>query len=108
MNDNITLYENKLTAEQFCDLQESVGFGRPNIEQIRKAIANSQYCISAEMDGIVIGMGRLVGDGARIFYIQDLFINPKYQKIGIGTEIVSKLIQYIKGESIFDTNIMVV
>ena len=59
------------------------------------------------MDGIVIGMGRLVGDGARIFYIQDLFINPKYQKIGIGTEIVSKLIQYIKGESIFDTNIKV-
>ncbi|WP_415524301.1 hypothetical protein [Clostridium sp.] len=34
---------NKLTAEQFCNLQEAVGFGRPNTRQTEKAIENSIY-----------------------------------------------------------------
>ena len=29
------IYENKLSAKEFCDLQESVGFGRPNQKQMR-------------------------------------------------------------------------
>ena len=38
---NIVLLENKLTAEEFCNLEEAVGFGRPNISQSEIAIENS-------------------------------------------------------------------
>ncbi|MVX64820.1 GNAT family N-acetyltransferase [Clostridium chromiireducens] len=104
---NIVLLEDRLTVEQFCDLQEAVGFGRPNHEQIEKAIKNSIYSISVNVDGEVVGMGRLVGDGARIFYIQDVFIKPKYQRKGIGRLIVEKLLEYIKSNSLINSNIMV-
>lgn len=103
----MTLYENKLTAENFCDLQEAVGFGRPNLSQIKTALENSIYIVSAEIDGKVVGMGRLVGDYARIFYIQDVFISPNYQQQGIGTAIVKKLLSYIKDLNLVDCNIMV-
>ena len=86
------IYENKLSVQEFCDLQESVGFGRPNSKQIEIGLKNSIYTISVEIDKKVVGMGRLVGDGARIFYIQDIFINPNYQRRGIGTAIVQKLL----------------
>jgi GNAT superfamily N-acetyltransferase len=99
---NCTLIENKVTAKDFCNLQESVGFGRPNHKQIEKAIENSIYCISAEVDGEIVGMGRLVGDGARIFYIQDVFIKPEYQGRGIGKSIVENLLEYIKSNSMKD------
>ncbi|MGN0537521.1 MAG: GNAT family N-acetyltransferase [Acutalibacteraceae bacterium] len=103
----MTLYENKLTAEDFCDLQEAVGFGRPNLSQIKTALKNSIYIVSAEIDGEVVGMGRLVGDYARIFYIQDVFISPNYQRQGIGTAIMKKLLSYIKDLNLVDCNIMV-
>lgn len=104
---NIVLLEDKLTSEDFCNLQESVGFGRPNLQQIEKAINNSIYCISANIEGEVVGMGRLVGDGARIFYLQDVFINPEYQGKGIGKLIVQKLLEYIKKNGMKDTKITV-
>ena len=101
------IYENKLSVQEFCDLQESVGFGRPNSKQIEIGLKNSIYTISVEIDKKVVGMGRLVGDGARIFYIQDIFINPNYQRCGIGTAIVQKLLSYIENLEIKDCNIMV-
>lgn len=48
------------------------------------------------IDGKIIGMGRIIGDGARIFYIQDVVIHPNFQGKGIGTTIMEKLIAYIE------------
>lgn len=101
------VYENKLDVKEFCDLQESVGFGRPNEKQIKIGLDNSIYTISIEVDNRIVGMGRLVGDNARIFYLQDIFVNPNYQKRGIGTVIVEKLLMYIENVRIKDCNIMI-
>lgn len=97
----IIYYENKVTAEELCFLQASVGFGQANRLQAETAIRNSLYCISAKVHGQIAGMGRVIGDGARIFYLQDVFIAPGYQRRGIGTEIVTRLLQYIK-DNAFD------
>lgn len=48
------------------------------------------------IDGKIIGMGRIIGDGARIFYIQDVVIHSNFQGKGIGTTIMEKLIAYIE------------
>ncbi|WBW97817.1 GNAT family N-acetyltransferase [Oceanirhabdus sp. W0125-5] len=105
--DNIKLLENKLTTEQFCNLQKAVGFGRPNPIQTEKAIENSIYSVSISIGGEVIGMGRLVGDGARIFYIQDVCIAPKFQGKGIGKLVVQKLLAYIKNNSIENSTVTI-
>jgi len=104
---NIVLLENKLTAEEFCNLEEAVGFGRPNISQSEIAIENSIYSVSVNIEGEVVGMGRLVGDGARIYYIQDLCVKPEVQGKGIGKLIVEKLLEYIKNNSIPNTRVTV-
>ncbi|MDF2590044.1 MAG: family acetyltransferase [Anaerocolumna sp.] len=96
----ITFYENQVTAEELLYLQESVGFGKANLLQSEKALKNSLYCISAKVDGKTAGMGRVIGDGARIFYLQDVFIAPDYQRMGIGTEIMTHLLNYIKANAI--------
>lgn len=97
----IIYYENNILAEELLYLQDSVGFGKGNLAQADKAIKNSLYSVSARVNGEIAGMGRIVGDDARIFYLQDVFIAPKYQRMGIGTEIVNRLIGYIK-ENAFD------
>ena len=84
------IHENILTAEQFCLLQESVGFGKPDLKQSEICLRNSLYSLSVEIDNKIVGMGRIVGDGARNFYIQDINIHPDYQGQGIGKAIVKK------------------
>lgn len=101
------IYENQLSVEDFCRLQESVGFGRPNEKQIEISIENSIYTVTIEVDNIIVGMRRIVGDNARIFYLQDIFVNPDYQMRGIGTIIVRKLLMYIENIKIEDCNIMI-
>ena len=81
----IIYYENTVTAEELCYLQKVVGFGEANVKQAAKAIKNSLFCVSAKVNGQIAGMGRVIGDGARIFYLQDVFIAPDYQKMGIGS-----------------------
>lgn len=101
------IYEEKVTAQEFVYLTESVGWGCPNIEQIEIALKNTIYSISVKVDGKIIGMGRIVGDGARIFYIQDVVIHPDYQSMGIGIQIMKKLIAYIEKLPFSDCSIMV-
>lgn len=101
------IYENKLTAQEFVYLTEVVGWGSPNIKQIEIALKNTIYSISVEMNGKIIGMGRIIGDGARIFYIQDVVIHPDYQRIGIGTQIMEKLLNYIENLPFSSHNIMI-
>lgn len=103
----MVIYENKLSAEDFCFLQQSVGFGRPDLKQTEIALENSIYIVSVECDGWTVGMGRLVGDGARNFYLQDIFVHPDYQGQKVGTAIVKKLLAYIENLELEGCNIMV-
>ena len=41
------------------------------------------------------GMGRIVGDGAVICYIQDLLVHPDFQGMGIGKRILQELIRFV-------------
>ena len=98
---------NELTPEQFCDLQEAVGFGRPNVNQIELALKNCIYLVSAQVDDKIVGMGRLVGDGARIVYIQDIFIQPEFQNKGIGRAIMNNLLEHINKIALPGTTITI-
>jgi GNAT superfamily N-acetyltransferase len=100
----IIYYENSVTAEELCFLQAAVGFGQANIKQADKAIKNSLFCVSAMVNGQIAGMGRIIGDGARIFYLQDVFIAPDYQRMGIGTEIVTRMMKFIKENAFEDAH----
>lgn len=95
----INYYENSVTAEELCFLQASVGFGHGDLKQADKAIKNSLFCVSTKVNGQIAGMGRVIGDGARIFYLQDVFIDPAFQNMGIGTEIITRMMEYIKNNA---------
>ena len=53
----------------------------------------------------MVGMGRLVGDGAMYWYLQDIIVQPEYQGQGIGRMIVNRLLEYIKENAMPGTKI---
>ncbi|MCR8842217.1 GNAT family N-acetyltransferase [Paenibacillus sp. SC116] len=88
------------TVMEHKTIWEAVGWGSVNIEMTERSIANSIYSLVVISDDHVIGMGRIVGDGAMYYYIQDVAVLPEYQKLGIGKQIVEKLINYISNHCV--------
>lgn len=82
--------------EEYCNLCRSAGWGEIiNFSVADKSLENSIYGVIVRDDGNnTIGMGRIVGDGAIYFYIQDIVVSPQYQGQGIGTEILNKIFSY--------------
>ena len=89
------LCENQLKAEDFIRLKVSAGFRERSVDLVEKALNNNLYDVVAVINDEVIGMGRLVGDGVLYWYLQEIFVLPEYQNMGIGTAIVNRLLEYI-------------
>ena len=80
----LEIKENTLDTDTYLMLRHKVGWIELSREQAKKAIDNALYTLCAYIDGKPVGMGRVVGDGAVISYIQDLVVIPEAQKHSIG------------------------
>lgn len=89
--------ENVLCYEDYCRLRESVGWTNFSKEQTQAALSNSLYTVAVFENSQAVGMGRLIGDGMYLI-IADIVVNPVYQGKGIGSKIVSMLIEYTTKE----------
>lgn len=97
---------NKLDVSTYLKLREMVGWKQLTEKQAETAIKNSILTLIAYDKDEPVGMGRIVGDGAVICYIQDLIVIPKYQSRGVGKLIMESLIDYVKEIKMPDTEIM--
>lgn len=88
--------ENELGVENYLQMRSAVGWNELGQAQAELALKNSIHIVTAYDDEKAVGMGRLVGDGAVICYIQDLIVIPEYQGKRIGSIIIDKLIARAK------------
>lgn len=102
----LILEENQLDLDTYLKLRASVGWKVLSTEQAVKAISNSIYTVTASVDGKVVGMGRMVGDGAVICYVQDLVVHPSYQKLGVGAALMDRLIGHAESLRMEGTELM--
>ena len=101
------LVDNALTAEDFVRLKAAAGFADRPLRQVDRALKNGLFNVCAVADEKVVGMGRLVGDGAMYWYLQEIVVLPEYQGKGIGKAIVGRLIEHIRSASTPGTQVHV-
>lgn len=100
------LKDNELDVNTYLALRNSVGWKHLQEKQAELAIKGSLLTVTAYDGDRPIGMGRLVGDGAVICYIQDLIVIPEYQGQGVGNMLIESLIDYVKEVQLSGTQIM--
>ena len=83
--------ENNRDTDVYLSLRKAVNWKELSREQAEKALKNSMYILTAYENDEPIGMGRIVGDGAVICYVQDLIVIPEKQSDGIGGMILNRL-----------------
>lgn len=84
------------TVAEFCALRKQVGWGETYVNMAALSLKNTLYCVCIRQSNTLLAMGRVVGDGAMYFYIQDVIVDLGYQGQGLGHEIMLKIEQYLQ------------
>jgi len=61
-------------------------------ERLALALAGSSRLATARDDGRLVGLARVLTDGASILYLQDVLVAPDHQRTGLGRRLVSALL----------------
>lgn len=102
----ITIKTNTIDVQDYLSIRANVEWKELSVAQARKALEHSICVIGAYENDRLVGMGRIVGDGAVICYIQDLIVDPEYQGKGIGSLMLKHLIGYVEELKEKDSNMM--
>lgn len=79
--------------DQLVKLYDSVGWTNytKDPERLIRAVAGSRAVVTAFSGNRLVGLARVVGDGASIAYMQDVLVDPEFQRQGIGRELVKRV-----------------
>ena len=75
-----------------------------NPEMLRNAYLNSLKIYGAYVDDKLIGIIRVVGDGYSVIFIQDLLVHPEFQRKGVGTLLLKKVL--CEYDSVYQKHLM--
>ena len=79
------------------DLYKQTPLGNKPPSEIETAFTNSRFRCFVFERGRLVGVGRALADGVDCSYICDVAVLPKYQGLGIGKSIVSRLVELSRG-----------
>jgi GNAT superfamily N-acetyltransferase len=83
-----------ITAEQFIDVLQRSGLGsrRPvdDLTCMADMVAHASLTVTAWDDDLLIGVARSVTDFAYCCYLSDLAVDRRYQRQGIGLELIAR------------------
>lgn len=103
----LTVEHNKLSAEEFIALWESVWGDAPSLEQTELAMKHTLFRVSIYDGEEIVAMARMIGDMGLNYYIKDVVVRPDYQGKGIGTMLIHELMRYVNQNGIKGTGIFV-
>ena len=92
----IAYVEDIKEVKEFNYLLERIGKDKINEDTLELSLTNTVYSVSAYDYGTIVGYGRLIGDGAKYYYIKNIMVDPDYRNQKIGTTIMEMLMEKIK------------
>ena len=100
-------YNESVDVKELCDLRQSVGWNRMEKEMADPRL-KSYYHIAVyeEENQKLIGFVDSISNGVTDAYIQDLMVHPDFQGKGIGSELMNKMIEYLKNEGIYMISVL--
>ncbi len=93
----VTFEDRVPTVDEQRAVAEAVGWlDHFDWETIGGSLERSLHGVVALQDGAPDGVGRLVGDGVRYCYVQDVMVDPAASDQGIATTIVERLLEWVR------------
>jgi len=92
----ISYSEQPPTIGEYNRMRAHVGWGAyADVQAAAHGLEHSLFHVTVRDSAELIGMGRVIGDGAITFYIQDVIVIEAYRGRGIGKAIMDRIMAYI-------------
>ena len=100
-------YNERVNVQELCDLRQSVGWNRME-KKMADPRLKSYYHIAVyeEENQKLIGFVDSVSNGVTDAYIQDLMVHPVFQGKGLGSELMNKMIEYLKKAGVYMISVL--
>ncbi len=85
--------------DEYRALRTAAGLSAMSEAAAAQGLPSSWCAACVRVEGKLIGMGRVVGDGGCFFLVVDIAVNPAWQKQGIGKRIMSALVGQLRSRA---------
>ncbi len=85
----------KILVQEYQQIRKTTDWNPVENKVVEKALEKDLFSICVIDADQIIGIGRVIGDGALYFYIQDVIVSPDYQGRGIGKLIMKNIETFI-------------
>ncbi|WP_294238072.1 GNAT family N-acetyltransferase [uncultured Sphingomonas sp.] len=79
----------------YLRLRQIAGLTPRSAKAAEAGLPNTIYGVTIEKDGLAVGMGRIIGDGALCLHIADIAVDPDHQGRGLGKAVMAALMAHI-------------
>ncbi len=91
-------YVGTLSAGDYLLLRRAVGFREMPRRQAETGLRNTPYLVAAVDAGRTVGMARILWDGGYTVLLADVVVHPDYQGKRIGSEMVGRILDYLRSQ----------
>ena len=97
MFEKYDVQERTPTLAEYRAICEAVGWTPViNFDAAALSLERSLFAVIVLEGDAVVGMGRIIGDGAIYFYVQDIAVVPAHQGQGVGQLVLQRLMAYLR------------
>ncbi len=95
---------NTLTPAELCEMRAVPQWAASKEAEVAqaqaaRALKHTLYSIAARDENQrIVGMARLIGDGAMRWVVEDVVVRDEYRGMGIGRELIQRLLDYIESQ----------
>lgn len=100
-------YTNNISVEHYNELRKSVDWILVAGKRAAIALRNAFYICVAMYGEEPVGMVRIVSDGGYTYFITDVIVKPAYQGNHIGTELITRALDYIQKDVLEGETVMI-
>jgi len=79
----------------FIAMRAACGWGEITPDRANHALINAVATVTAHDGDTLVGFGRVVGDGALYFYLQDIIVAPSHRGQGLAGAMIQRLLDDI-------------
>lgn len=97
MDHDLRLVEGSPPLDDYRRLRSESGLTPKSLEQSEAGLQGAWVAFHVEHvpTSAIVGMGRVIGDGGWYFHIIDMAVLPSFQRRGIGSAILTALVEAI-------------
>jgi ribosomal protein S18 acetylase RimI-like enzyme len=94
--DDYTIAAGVPTVDDYRELRVAAGLSPRSERAARLGLPNTLFGVVVTLEGALVGMGRIVGDGGTSYQVVDIAVRPERQGRGLGKRIMAALMEYLR------------